>query len=115
MAFKSNASWIFQRQWRLQTKVWPALSNYRAVSNKGFFIQPKWLTLHRDTHLTLSNAGCLAICSVPHRATQATTDLLLLVVQLHPLALLSLPLLSQDLQMDHQETVKVLDLLIFLH
>ena len=42
-------------------------------------------------------------------------DLLLLVVQLHPLALLSLPLLSQDLQMDHQETVKVLDLLIFLH
>ena len=40
---------------------------------------------------------------------------LLLVAQLHPLALLSLPLLSQDLQMDHQETVKVLDLLIFLH
>lgn len=42
-------------------------------------------------------------------------DLLLLVVQLHLLALLSLPLLSQDLQMDHQETVKVLELLIFLH
>lgn len=42
-------------------------------------------------------------------------DLLLLVVQLHPLALPSLPLLSQDLQMEYQETVKVLDLLIFLH
>jgi hypothetical protein len=39
----------------------------------------------------------------------------MLVAQLHPLALPLLPLLSQDLQMDHQETVKVLDLLIFLH
>jgi hypothetical protein len=41
--------------------------------------------------------------------------LLLLVVQLHLLALLSLPLHSQGLQMDHQETVKLLDRLIFLH
>jgi hypothetical protein len=39
----------------------------------SFFIQPKWLILHHDTHLTLSNAGCLATCSAPHRATQATT------------------------------------------
>jgi hypothetical protein len=42
-------------------------------------------------------------------------DLLPLVVQLHLLALLSLPLHSRDLRMDHQETVKLPDLLIFLH
>jgi hypothetical protein len=39
----------------------------------SFFIQPKWLTLRRDTHLTPSSAGCPAMCSVPHRASQATT------------------------------------------
>jgi hypothetical protein len=66
---------------------------------------------------------CVCVYIYTHTHTHTHTyihytflqDLLLLVVQLHPLALPSLPLLSQDLQTDHQETVKVLDLLIFLH
>ena len=56
-----------------QICIWEESHTDCRVICSSFFIQPKWLTLHRDTHLTLSNAGCLAICSVPHRATQATT------------------------------------------